>query len=138
MNEALHRVPRNERRRLLAAEARNRKSGSWGVWEHVSIPRGTVGDGWAAEITEVYRNSVFCVLKRVVETPQGPITHLGISSLSGERPTWPEAQRIKDEIAGPTATAVEVYPPRNEIVDEADMYHLWVLPHALPFSLARA
>ena len=45
-------------------------------------------------------------------------------------------QRIKDEIAGQDATAVEVYPPHSEIVDQADMYHLWVLPEPLPFSLA--
>ena len=45
------------------------------------------------------------------------------------------SERIKDEIAGPDATAVEVYPPQAEIVDDADMYHLWVLPAPLPFSL---
>lgn len=36
---------------------------------------------------------------------------------------------------GPEATAVEVYPPHAEIVDDADMYHLWVLAAPLPFSL---
>ena len=61
--------------------------------------------------------------------------HLAISSLSGIRPTWPEAQRMKNELAGDDATAVEVYPPQGEVVDQADMYHLWVLPGPIPFSL---
>jgi hypothetical protein len=61
--------------------------------------------------------------------------HLMISSLTGDRPTWWEAQRIKNEIAGQNATAVEVYPPQSEVVDDADAYHLWVLPTSLGFSL---
>lgn len=32
------------------------------------------------------------------------------------------------------ATAVEVYPPQSEVVDDADMYHLWIVER-LPFSL---
>jgi hypothetical protein len=45
-------------------------------------------------------------------------------------------QRIKDTIAGPKTTAVEVYPPWNEIVDGAELYHIWVLPGGLAFSLS--
>jgi len=71
----------------------------------------------------------------VLERPVVGATHLAITSLSGVRPTWWEAQRIKNEIAGEAATAVEVYPPASEVVDEADMYHLWILPDPLPFSL---
>ena len=33
------------------------------------------------------------------------------------------------------ATAVEVYPPSDQVVDGADMFHIWVLPEPLPFSL---
>jgi len=46
-------------------------------------------------------------------------------------------QRIKDELAGHDRTGVEVYPPHDEIVDQADMYHLWVLPEPLPFTLVK-
>ena len=33
--------------------------------------------------------------------------------------------------------AVEVYPPESQLVDDADLYHLWVLPAGfeLPFGL---
>lgn len=131
---ALATVSRNERRILLRAEAQRRASGNWGAWERIELPHGTGGRGWNREVRAAHRNGVFAVLERPVD---GGVVHLAISSLSGERPTWWEAQRIKNEIAGSEATAVEVYPPQGEVVDEADMYHLWVLPGGLPFSLAR-
>jgi hypothetical protein len=75
---------------------------------------------------------VFSVLDRTLENS---VRHLAVSSLSGIRPAWHEMQRIKDELAGCDKTAVEVYPPAAEIIDQADMFHIWVLPGALPFSL---
>lgn len=126
-------MPRRNRRLILRDEAIARRAGKWGRWGTHTFPRGTVGPrGWSADFTMAHRNNVFSVLDRTL--PDGT-RHLAITSLSGVRPTWPEMQRIKDEIAGPDATAVEVYPPQSEIVDQADMYHLWVLPAPLPFSL---
>jgi hypothetical protein len=137
MNPALLNTDRNQRRLLLKEEARRRASGDWGEWEMFRFPRGTVGPrSWVAEFDHAYKNRVFCVLDRRVELNEvAAARHLAISSLSQIRPTWHEMQRIKDEIAGEAATAVEVYPPKNEIVDDADMFHLWVLPEALPFGL---
>lgn len=135
-HDALLRLPRWQRRQALEAEARARKTGEWGEWEAVRFPRGTVSAlGWPAEFEVCHKNRCFAVLDRTL--PSG-VRHLGISSLSHIRPSWPEAQRIKDELAGTDATAVEVYPPHGEIVDAADMYHLWVLTAPLPFSLASA
>lgn len=135
-NPVLAKVPRGERRFLLKQEAARRQSGDWGAWERLDT-RSAVTDlpsrvGWLREVVAAHRCRCFSVLERPL--PEG-ILHLAISSLSGIRPTWPEAQRIKNEIAGPAATAVEVYPPQGEVVDGADMYHLWVLPGPLPFSL---
>lgn len=129
---ALYRLPRGERKHILAIEARRRKSGQWPAWERIEVRPGDLpGSGWNQEVRAVYRNWVFSVLER----PVPGATHLAITSLSGVRPTWREAQRIKNEIAGEDATAVEVYPPAREVVDGADMYHLWVLAAPLPFSL---
>lgn len=133
-NAALANVPRNERRLLLRSEWSARRSGNWGAWEHISLPHGNGGRGWNREVRIAHRNAVFAVLERPIP---GGVRHLAIASLSGIRPTWWEAQRIKSELAGEDATAVEVYPPQSEIVDGADMFHLWVLPEALPFSLYR-
>lgn len=133
-NPVLAGISRSERRQLIAKETRARRSGAWSAWETLTFPPGTVGPrGWVAEFTTAHRNNVFAVLDR---TLKNGVRHLAISSLSEDRPTWHEAQRIKDEIAGENATAVEVYPPRAEIVDDANMYHLWIVPDPLPFSLA--
>ena len=39
---------------------------------------------------------------------------------------WRELQNIKNEIFGEEETAVEFYPPESELVDEANVYWLWV------------
>jgi hypothetical protein len=51
--------------------------------------------------------------------------------------SWADMQRIKNELVGPERVAVEVFPPVSELVDQANIAHLWVLPEgfALPFSL---
>jgi hypothetical protein len=52
---------------------------------------------------------------------------------------WHDLQRIKNEIVGPDRVAVEVYPPEEQLVDRANLTHLWVYPpgHELPFGLQR-
>lgn len=131
-NAAMDGLTKRDRRRLLDREARLRRSGEWGEWETINFPAGSVGREWAACVTTAHRNRVFSVLDRM---DSSGARHLAVTSLSGVRPTWREMQRIKDEIAGANATAIEVYPPHAEIVDAADMFHIWVLPGKLPFSL---
>ncbi|EEX09596.1 conserved hypothetical protein [Ruegeria lacuscaerulensis ITI-1157] len=127
----LMRAPAKDRKRLLERERRLRRSGEWGEWERLENPH-RFQPGWLGDVDHVRKNRVFAVLVR----DAGTAIHLAVSSLSGDRPTWHEMQRIKDDLAGPAATAVEVYPPHDEIVDEAEMFHLWVLFGPLPFSLA--
>lgn len=134
MRDILRTVSRNERRIILRAEERARKSGRWPTWETLPIRPGTIhGSGWTQQVTKAHRNQVFCVLERPL--PNGVI-HFAVTSLSQARPSWWEMQRIKNELAGETATAIEVYPPQGEVVDEADMFHIWVMPDGLPFSLS--
>jgi hypothetical protein len=132
-HDVLDQVSRNERRLLLRAEAVARKSGNWGPWDTITFPPGTVGNGWTRDITTAHKNRVFSVLRR---DAVGGVTHFAVASLSGERPTWHEMQRIKNELAGHESTAVEVYPPSDQVIDEASMFHIWVLPAGLPFGLA--
>ncbi|SDR11222.1 hypothetical protein [Pseudovibrio sp. Tun.PSC04-5.I4] len=125
-------LTRNEQTQILKHERTNRKIGRWGAWELIEFPKGSIGRGWAADFGLAHKNKVFSVLDRTLATG---VRHLAITSLSGNRPSWPEMQRIKDELAGPEATAVEVYPPKEEIVDGANMYHLWIVTAPLPFTL---
>ena len=133
MNPILKDVPPATRRALLVAEKRARSRGRWGQWETIAFPDGAPIAGWGRDVSHAVRNAVFCVLVRPLAAHG--VVHLAVSSLSGERPSWHEMQRIKDEIAGPERTAVEIYPPRGDIVDGADMFHLWVLEAPLPFGL---
>lgn len=125
-------LSKREQQKLIRREKINRARANWGSWQVKEFSEGTVGRGWAAEFTKAHKNDVFSVLDR---TLSNGIRHLAITCLSEVRPSWPEMQRIKDELAGTTATAVEVYPPQAEIVDDAEMYHLWVVTTSLPFSL---
>lgn len=45
--------------------------------------------------------------------------------------TWDELQAIKDSIGFSDYYAVEIYPKNNDIVNVANMRHLWVLPEPL-------
>lgn len=107
------------------------------AWE-----RREVTDQWraafpsCARIRDFYINCTYTVQRYVIATQWGEVTHLVIRR-HDERPvhSWTDMQRIKDDIAGPGATAVEVYPPDCEVVDQVNNYHLWVLPCSLPFGL---
>lgn len=135
-NRSMDGLPKKDQKRLLEREARLRRSGEWGDWDIITFPPGSTGSGgWSACFTTAHRNRVFSVLDRI---DYSGARHLAVSSLSGIRPTWHEMQRIKDEIAGPEKTGIEVYPPHTEIVDGADMFHLWVVPGPLPFGLCES
>ena len=41
---------------------------------------------------------------------------------------WRDLQRIKNELAGTTCEAFELYPATTRLVDTSNQYHLWVLP----------
>jgi len=126
-------LPTKMRKAMLHAERKCRRNGTWGEWETLDSPCGNFARGWLADVTRAHRNKVFSVLERKVDG----VTHLAVSSLSEIRPTWHEMQRIKDDLAGKEATAVEVYPPHDEIVDGANMFHIWILNDPLPFSLCK-
>lgn len=128
-NPALANVKPKAREALLSRERRWRRSGDWGPWERVENPY-RLQPGWLGEVDHVRRNKVFAVLVRDVRFA----VHLAVSSLTGDRPSWYEMQRIKSDLAGPDATGVEVYPPEREVVDGADMFHIWIVSD-LPFSL---
>jgi hypothetical protein len=41
--------------------------------------------------------------------------------------SWPDLQRIKNELFGPEETAIQAFPAESELVDDANLYWLWVL-----------
>lgn len=73
-----------------------------------------------------------------VERDEHGVTWLMIRRLDGEPiRDWRDMQQAKNEIAGPTVEAVEVFPAMDRIVDTANSHHLWCgYPgQRLPFGL---
>jgi len=82
----------------------------------------------------VYVNDLYSVFVRVMD---GDMLH--VSFHRHDRAAvrdWRHFQAIKNEVAGPERTAVEVFPPESKLIDTSNEYHLWVLPpDAIGFGL---
>lgn len=71
-----------------------------------------------------------------LDTAMGRVDHLLVRRHDGSPiRDWGTLQAIKNAVAGENATAVEVFPAQRDLVDQANIYHLWVLPGVLPFGL---
>lgn len=92
----------------------------------------------------------YSVSSRMVYTKQfGNVEHVTISrihedlnsfhvSTGGEAPIgWNEKMMIKNELFGEDRFAIEVYPKQKNLVDIADVYHLWVFDkkYDMPFGI---
>lgn len=55
----------------------------------------------------------------------GRIAHLWIRRHDNKPMGWTELQRTKNEIVGEDVTAIQVFPKTTDLVDQANMYHLW-------------
>ncbi|MDD3149921.1 MAG: hypothetical protein PHV68_03725 [Candidatus Gastranaerophilales bacterium] len=95
------------------------------------------GSGWVKELNKAYTDGKFAVMSRPVQTEWGEVIHVCIRNADNTDIAWADKQRIKNELFGTFKTAIEVFPSEFNLVDEANMYHLWILPEnfKLPFSL---
>lgn len=125
---------RNERRATLALERKAVKTGNWGAWERIELPEGGPGFGWLRAVRYAFKNDLYAVLCRPVTTMNGEVVHCAIRTASNLEPPWRDKQRIKNECFGADRVAVEVMPSAANMVDAADMYHMWVLPLGFSFD----
>lgn len=68
----------------------------------------------------------------------GPIRKMRVQREDGKDGIpWDDLQRLKDKYLGEDSTAIEVYPPSHEVVDEINARHLWEwsLHEPCPYSL---
>lgn len=122
--------------------------------EYVSIDDGH-NRAWAAKAVDIP------IRVKVWENPSQPNLHIEVAysrapwgltrrlkvtrmkasgrKLAAQRGSlsWDVLQQIKNEYFGPDVTAIEVYPPAHEVVDEAPTRHLWEIPEDLAPSLRR-
>lgn len=122
--------------------AKRLAKGPEGPWQELDVEL-IVTQPFAAKwrVNRAFRTNHRYVYWAERQTSWGPVIHLAIGRFYWPRKPqgfrWTELQQIKDTIAGPDRVAVEVYPPTEDVVDEAPMAHLWVLPpeFSLPFGL---
>lgn len=132
---------RAQRRSIFAQERRERSTGKWSPWERITLPEGRRisddPDGWTQDVHTVFRNGWLVVMVRDCNTRWGIVQHAGITTAMRGELCWREKQRVKDELFSVDATAIEVFPTRENLVDAAMMFHMWILPPdaALPFGL---
>jgi hypothetical protein len=97
------------------------------------------GTGWFAEMDRVYRSkdNQYVAMIRTVQTDWGEVEHAAIRNLNSTDISWAEKQKIKNELFGTERIAIEVFPKESELVDAANMYHIWLLPEGmdLPFGI---
>jgi hypothetical protein len=106
--------------------------------EHPSPKQLKKGTGWFGELEKVYRQgNDYVVMIRNVETEWGQVQHACMRNADNTDIPWREKQRIKNEIFGKESVAIEVFPSVSQLVDEAGMYHIWVLQpdFKIPFGL---
>jgi hypothetical protein len=86
-------------------------------------PNTSDGTVWA-------NNRYVVVMRHCGENPvTGPLIWLSIKSVENDaRHDWREMQRIKNELVGEEAEAVELYPSESRLVDTANQFHLWCFP----------
>ena len=86
---------------------------------------------------QVWRSRYF--LAQIFAPSQGA-TRISVNrtSISGsswsEHITWEDLQRIKSECGFANEMAVEIFPSDSDVVNVANMRHLWVLDAPLPFA----
>ena len=93
---------------------------------------------WSSQMDRYWESSDgYTVSSRQIRTPIGTVEHLAIERIGGGDIPWAVKQEIKDELFGSRSVAIEVFPAKKNLVDVADVYHLWVLPkdYQLPFGI---
>lgn len=106
------------------------------------IPRDQWPNDDLARRSRVWRSSEFLVQQ--FDEPNG-VTRLSINRTVllatgrwDENITWDELQRIKRECGYGDHFAVEVFPADYDVVNVANMRHLWLLPAPLSFAWSRS
>ncbi len=120
----LHTVDRMAVQRSSFMERRLRKIGKkWGEWENRKY---TVAMDKTGDLIDAWCNDRFAV--QLFEN--GEFLWLSIRKHAEHvnPPTWSELQRIKTELVGAEREGVQVFPRQSEIVDQANMYHVWLYP----------
>jgi hypothetical protein len=80
----------------------------------------------------MWQNNRYVVIKKELDTG---MTWLSIRHKNRKAiRDWRHFQRIKNELTSPEREGVELYPAESRLVDEANQYHIWVMPEGETIS----
>lgn len=124
--------------RKLRRAAGDTAAAAWGKWEDLThrIPEAEAqGLRTYPNLLRVFTNDVYVV--QLFGEADGIVRLLVRCRAVAPVRSWVDLQRIKNDLVGPDRVAFEVYPQAGCSVDQAHVYHLWVLPKgaALPLDL---
>lgn len=90
---------------------------------------------WFSKMTNGWINETYFVCSRYIA--EHNIEHVAICRKDGNIVTWSEKQIIKNDLFGEDRIAIEIYPPVDELIDDNNVFHLWVYEkgYKFPFSL---
>lgn len=100
-------------------------------WEPMrAIIRGEKGVPWPAFATRVYQNNRYTVMVNdAARSTKGPVIQAYVSAHNTGRDVfWKDLQRIKNEVFGEEAVAVQYFPRESKLVDLVNVYWLFVYP----------
>lgn len=131
---------RAARRKFAKSFATLAKGKDWGDWQEVDLngPRARAAGVPKGCLRFVYNDLYSVQFYERHYSGFGKVLRLLIRRNDGKAGVpWPHRQRIKNELVGRHRQAVEMFPHGDEVVDDANCYHLWVLPESkeLPFTL---
>ena len=124
----------NRELRRQARTAVLKESARWPV-TCVEIPRSE----WNPNVlnhprapTRAWRSRDFLVQEFPAEGPAIVRLSVNVTALDGQRwkdgIPWDDLQRLKAEAGYPMHDAVEVFPRATDVVNVANMRHIWILP----------
>lgn len=126
-------------------ELKQRKTGHWAPWRPIpeegpqgmiAMREGARGGAWAKDFHTGWINgwAVVCVRTIAGTSKLGVVQHAMITTATLTEFTWKEKQRLKNELFGADRTAIEIMPREADKIDEANSYHLWILPTGYRFE----
>lgn len=96
------------------------------------------GSGWFGQMNRGYTyNGEYAAITREINTEWGRVIHCAFRNKNGTEISWKEKQWLKDSLFGEDRVAIEVFPPKDRLVDAANMYHIWIFEKGfeLPFEI---
>lgn len=125
-------------RKQAATHFKDLAKEAWSEWEEIPFKSEAIARGITAKVPEglvrFVKNNRYSVQFFHHETEWGQVEQLVVRR-HDQKPvhSWVDMQRIKDELAGCDRVAIEVFPTQEQLVDQANVYHLWVLPEGFQF-----